>query len=132
MSYRIRRIDPFWFKHPAVPAVAVAAGAAALLAAQAGRTPAAAVAAGACGIAVFLATKPALSGVFAVFGLLGGLVTFIAGPTDGLSPGLRALATMGFSLFYMALMDGVVLAVSSIYNLMSRAGLRGLSLRLEE
>lgn len=132
MSYRIRRVDPFWFKHPAVPGVAAAAAAAALLAAQAGCTPAAAVAAGACGIAVFLATKPALSGVFAVFGLLGGLVTFVSGPNDGLSPGLRALATVGFSLFYMALMDGVVLVVSAIYNLMTRAGLRGLSLRLEE
>ncbi len=132
MSYRIKRFDPFWFKHPAVPGFAAAAAAAALLAAQAGRTPAAAVAAGICGVAVFLATKPVLSGVFAVFGLLGGLVTFIAGPNDGLSPGLRVLATLGFSLFYMALMDGVVLAVSAIYNLMSRAGLRGLSLSLEE
>lgn len=131
MSYRIKRIDPFWFTMPIVPGLAVAAGAAALFAAQSGRTPVAMVAAAACGIAVFLATKPALSAVFAVFGLLGGVVTFLVGPGSGLSPLMRVLATAGFSLFYMVLMDGVVLAVSAVYNLFSRAGLRGLSLRLE-
>jgi hypothetical protein len=132
VSCRIKRVDPFWFKSPAVPAIAVAAAAAALLAGQSGRTPVAAAAAAVCGVAVILATKPALSGVFAVFGLLGGVVTFLAGPSGGLSPLMRALATAGFSVFYMVLMDGVVLAVSAIYNLFSRAGLRGLSLRLEE
>jgi hypothetical protein len=131
VSYRIKRIDPFWFTMPIVPGLAVAAGAAALFAAQSGRTPVAMVAAAACGIAVFLATKPALSAVFAVFGLLGGVVTFLVGPGSGLSPLMRVLATAGFSLFYMVLMDGVVLAVSAVYNLFSRAGLRGLSLRLE-
>lgn len=131
MGYRIKRVDPYWFKAPAVPGIAVAAAAAALIAAQAGRTPVAAAAAAACAIAVFLATKPALSGVFAVFGLLAGVATFIAAPAAGLSPLMRVLATAGFSLFYMVLMDGVVLAVSAIYNMFSRAGLRGLSLDLE-
>lgn len=132
MAYRIKRIDPFWLKSPAVPGIAVAAAAAALIAAQAGRAPLAAAAACACGVAVFLATKPALSGVFAVFGLLGGLVTFLGGPSGGLSPLMRALATAGFSLFYMVLMDGVVLAVAAIYNMFARSGLRGLSLSLEQ
>ena len=86
-----------------------------------------------CAVAVFLATKPALSGVFAVFGLIGGVVTFLAGPALGLSPLLRVLATLGFSLFYMVLMDGVVLAVSAIYNLFTaRLGFTGLRLQLEE
>lgn len=132
MRYRIKRVDPFWFKTPIVPVVAVAAGAVALFAAQTGRTPVAAAAAAACGIAVFLATKPALSGVFAVFGLMGGVVTFLAAPSEGLSALMRALATAGFSLFYMVLMDGVVLAVSSIYNLFARAGFGGLRLELEK
>lgn len=131
MAYRIKSIDPFWHKNPAVTAGALVAAAVAVAAAQTGRGAVAAVAAGACGIAVFLATKPALSGVFAVFGLLAGVVTFLAGPSAGLTPAMRALAAVGFSLFYMVLMDGVVLVVSAIYNLMSRAGLRGLSLRLE-
>jgi hypothetical protein len=132
VSYRIKRVDPFWLKTPIVPALAVAAGAVALFGAQSGRAPVAAAAAIACGIAVFLATKPALSGVFAVFGLLGGIVTFLAGPSAGLSPAMRALATAGFSLFYMVLMDVVVLAVSAIYNMFTRAGFGGLSLELEK
>lgn len=131
MSCRIARIDPYWFKAPALRGVAAAAAAAALLAGQSGRGPAAALAAAVCGLSVILATKPALSAVFAVFGLAAGVATFLAGPGQGLSPLTRALSTAGFSLFYMVLMDGVVLAVASIYNLMSRAGLRGLSLQLD-
>lgn len=130
MSYRIRRVDPFWFKSPAVPVVAAFLAAVALAAAQAGRGPVAALAAGAAGVAVFLATKPVLSAVFAVFGLLAGVVTFLVSPGQGLSPLMRVVATLGFGVFYMALMDGVVLAVSAIYNLCARAGLRGLSLDL--
>lgn len=132
MGYRIKRVDPFWITMPLVPGIAIAAGAAALFAAQSGRTPVALIAAAACGVAIFLATKPALSGVFAVFGLMGGVVTFLVGPGAGLSPLMRALATAGFSLFYMVLMDGVVLAVCVIYNLFARAGFGGLSLELEK
>lgn len=132
MSRRIERVDVFWIKSPAVSGLAVAAGAVALFAAQTGRTPVALVSAAACAIAIFLATKPALSCVFAVFGLLGGIVAFIAGPSAGLSPLLRALAIAGFSVFYMVLMDGVVLVVAALYNLFTRAGFSGFSLALEK
>lgn len=131
MAYRIRKLDPFWLGAPFVPAAALAAGAAAALAAQSGRTPLALAAAAACGVGVLISTKPALSGVFAVFGLLGGAVTFLASPGGGLAPGARALATAGFSVFYMALMDCVVLGVSLAYNLFTRAGFRGVALDLE-
>ena len=131
MAYRVKRIDPFWLTTPFVPGLALAAGAVALLAARSGRTPVALAAAAACGIAVFLATKPALSGVFAVFGLLGGVVTFLAGPGGGLTPQMRVLATAGFSVFYMVLMDGVVLAVCALYNLFTRAGLGGFAIDVE-
>lgn len=131
MAYRVKRIDPFWFRSPVVFAAAVAGGGAALLAAQAGSTPAALLCAAACAVAVFLATKPALSGVFAFFGLLGGVVTFLASPGGGLTPQTRLLATAGFSLFYMVLMDAVALSVCALYNLFSKAGFRGFSLDLE-
>jgi len=131
VSYRIRRIDPFWLKSPALPAIAAAAGAGAFLALQAGKFPVAIVCAAACAAAVFVATKPALSAVFATFGLLGGLVTFIAGPSSGLSPLLRVAATAGFGVFYMIIMDAVVLAVSLIYNGFTRVGLPGLRLDLD-
>lgn len=132
MNCRLKRVDPFWLKNPALPAVAIVAGAVGLFAARSGRAVIAIVAATVCGVAVFFATKPALSGVFAVFGLIGGVVTFIAAPNSGLSPLMRALATVGFSLLYMVLMDGVVLMVSMIYNMFTCVGCVGLSLRLEE
>ena len=131
MSYRIKRVDPFWLLTPVLPAIGAGAAATALFAAKAGQTPFMIAAAAVCAVAVFFATKPALSGVFAVFGLLGGAVTFLAGPGAGLSPALRVLSTAGFSIFYMVLMDGVVLAVSLIYNLFTRAGLGGFRLDLE-
>ncbi|MDO8756889.1 MAG: hypothetical protein Q7J64_02660 [Elusimicrobiota bacterium] len=131
MSYRLKRIDPFWLKSPALPAIAAVCAAVALFAAQTGRGPVALVAATASAAAIVVATKPALSAVFATFGLLGGLVTFLAGPSGGLSPLLRVLATAGFSVFYMVLMDAVVLAVSLIYNGFTRAGLPGLRLDLD-
>lgn len=131
MLYRIKRLDPFWFTAPIVPGLALASVTIALYAAQSGRGAVAAGAGLVCGVAVFLATKPALSGVFAVFGLLGGIVTFLVGPPAGLSPMMRAFATLGFSVFYMVLMDGVLISVCAIYNLFSRSGLRGPALRLE-
>ncbi|MBI4060299.1 MAG: hypothetical protein HY403_02595 [Elusimicrobia bacterium] len=131
MSRRVTRVDPFRLKTPVLPAFALAAGAAALFAAQAGRTAAAAAAAVPCLIAVLLATKPALSCVFAVFGLLGGIVTFFIAPSPGLSPLMRVLAAAGFSLFYMVLMDGVVIAVCAIYNAFTRLGFGGVSLDFE-
>lgn len=131
MSYRIKRFDPFWLKSPALPTIAAVAGAVAWFAASAGKGPIALVAAAAAAAAVFVATKPALSGVFATFGLVAGLVTFLVGPSAGLSPLLRALATVGFTVFYMVLMDAVVLAVCLIYNAFTRAGLPGLRLDLD-
>lgn len=131
MSYRIKRVDPFWLKSPALPAIAVAAAAGAFLALQAGKFPVTLVCAAASAGAIFVTTKPALSAVFATFGLLGGLVTFIVGPSSGLSPLLRVAATAGFSVFYMIIMDAVVLAVSLIYNGFTRAGLPGLRLDLD-
>lgn len=131
MSYRIRRIDPFWLKSPALPAIAATAAVFTLLAAQSGKGVIALVCAAAAAAAIVVATKPALSGVFATFGLLGGLVTFVAGPSSGLSPLLRILATAGFSLFYMVLMDAVVLAVCLVYNGFTWAGLPGLRLKLD-
>jgi hypothetical protein len=110
--------------------LAAAAAAIALFGLRSGRPLLAITGAVALGAAIFLATKPALSGVFAVFGLIGGVVTFIAGPSAGLTPAMRLLATAGFSVFYMVLMDGVLIGVSAIYNAFTRAGFSGLGLEV--
>ncbi|PIR18644.1 MAG: hypothetical protein COV48_06390 [Elusimicrobia bacterium CG11_big_fil_rev_8_21_14_0_20_64_6] len=132
MGYRIKRIDPFWRATAPVIGLAAAAAAVAVIGAFTGRGPVLIGGAILCGVFVFLATKPALSGVFAVFGLMAGIVTFLLTPSPGLSPLLRVIAACGFGLFYMVLMDGVVLVVSAIYNMFARVGLGGLSLGLEE
>lgn len=132
MSWRIKRIDPFWIKHPAVQTTAVAAALATVIAGRAGSGAGVVICALACASAVVLATKPALSGLFAVLGFLGGAYTFFLGPGGGLSPFMRVAATFGFSALYMVLMDGVVLSVSSVYNLFTRRlGFSGLSLSLD-
>jgi hypothetical protein len=132
VTRRVKRVDPYWLASPAVLAFAAAAAAVALFGARTGRPFVAIAGAAALGAAVFAATKPALSGVFAVFGLIGGLVTFIAGPSAGLTPPMRLLATAGFSVFYMVLMDGVVISVSAIYNLFTRAGFTGFALEVSK
>lgn len=131
MSYRIKRIDPFWFKHPALGGAAVVFGAVALYGARTGSTAALAFGAIFGAATVILATKPALSAVFASFGLLGGVLAFLAGSSAGMSPGLRLAATAGFGVFYAALMDVAVLGVAVVYNAYTRVGFKGLSLDLE-
>lgn len=131
MSYRVKRVDPFWFKNPAVGGAAVIFGAMALYGARTGSTAALALGGFVAAVLVILATKPALSAVFAAFGLLGGVLAFLAGSSAGMSPLLRLVATAGFGLFYAALMDVVVLSVSVVYNLYTRLGFKGLALDLE-
>lgn len=135
MSYRVRRIDPYWIRNPILPAVAVlGVGAALFFINRAAIVPAIA---GAVigGIAVILATKPAVSAVMATLGLLGGLTTFVLVPNAqnaAMPIGLKLLSTLLFTLFYAVLMDGVVLLVAVLYNLFAGAvGLGGLSLELE-
>ena len=130
MSYRIKRIDPFWRAEPFVAAVAAAGVIIGALGANSGSTAATAIGALAACAAVFAATKPALSAVFATFGLIGGAVAFIAG-SGGLDPLTRLGWTAAFGAFYMIVMDVVVLGVAALYNIFTRLGFSGMSLRLE-
>lgn len=136
MSYRVKRIDPYWMKNPILPIVAVVGVLVALVAVQRGMFPAAIGGAVIGGLAVFLSTKPAVSAVLATLGLLGGLTTFLIVPNSqnaAMTIPLRLLSTLLFTLFYTVLMDGVVLLIAVLYNLFSGAiGLGGLSLDLED
>jgi hypothetical protein len=136
MSYRVKRIDPYWMRNPVLPAVAVIGVAAALL--LVGRTMIvpAIIAAVIGGMAVFLSTQPAVSAVLGTLGLLGGLTTFVFLPNPAnaqMALPLRLLSALLFTVFYTVLMDGVVLLVAVLYNLFAGAvGLGGVSLDLEE
>jgi hypothetical protein len=136
MSYRVKRIDPYWIKNPILPAVAVAGLLAALALVSRDMVPAAIGAALVGGAAVILSTQPAVSAVLGTLGLLGGLMTFVLVPNTQnatMSLPLRLLSTLLFTLFYTVLMDGVVLLVAVLYNLFAGGlGLGGLSFDLSE
>lgn len=136
MSYRVRRVDPYWVKNPILPVISIVGVLVALVGAQTNKIPIALVGALVGGIGIFFSTKPAVSAVLGTLGLLGGVVTFVAVPNSsnlGLSVGMRLLSTLLFTVFYMVLMDGVVLMVAVLYNLFAGVvGLGGLSLDLEE
>ena len=136
MSYRVKRIDPYWIKNPILPVVAVIglAGGLALIAKD--MTVPAIFSALVGGTAVILSTNPAVSAMVGTLGLLGGLMTFVFVPNASnaaMTLPLRLLSTLLFTLFYVVLMDGVVLLVAVLYNLFSGVvGLGGLSLDLED
>ena len=136
MSYRVKRIDPYWIKNPILPVVAVAGVLAALALVTRDMVPLAVVAAVVGGLAVILSTKPAVSAVLGTLGLIGGLTTFVLVPNSqnaAMTLPLKLLSTILFTLFYTVLMDGVVLLIAVLYNLFAGAiGLGGLSLDLED
>lgn len=136
MSYRVKRIDPYWIKNPILPAVAIL-GVLAALALIAKNMVAPAIAAAAVGgAAVVLSTQPAVSAVLGTLGLAGGLMTFVLVPNSSnasMALSMRGVSTLLFALFYTVLMDGVVLLVAVLYNLFAGGvGLGGLSLDLED
>jgi hypothetical protein len=136
MSYRVKRIDPYWNKNPILPIVAALGLGAGLVLINREMVPAAIAAAAVGGIAILLMTQLAVSAVLGTLGLAGGLMTFIIMPNSqnaAMSLPMKLLSTLLFTLFYTVLMDGVILLVSVLYNLFAGAvGLGGLSLDLED
>lgn len=136
MSYQVKRIDPFWHNHPMIPTAIVIGGILAMIGFQRQATVLALVGAAIAGIAVVFAARPVVSAVLSTLGVFGGLVTFVFVPNQqsaGMSLGMRLLSTLLFALFYMILMDALVLVVSVLYNLFGGAvGLGGVRLELEE
>lgn len=135
MSYQVKRIDPFWHNHPMIPTAIVIGGILALIGFQRQSMAVAILGAAVGGIATLAAARPVLSAVLATLGLFGGLVTFVFVPnvqSSGMSVGMRLLSAVLFALFYMILMDALVLVVSVLYNLFGGTlGLGGVKLELE-
>ncbi len=135
MSYHLRRINPFWKTHPMVP-TAVAIGAICGLMGFAREIGALAILGGVvAGLGIFFATRPAVSLVLGTLGLFGGLATFVIVPniqSAGMPLMMKLLSTALFAVFYMILMDALVLVVSVLYNLFAgTVGLGGIRLEFE-
>lgn len=136
MSYQLKRINPFWNTHPMIPVGVVIGGILGLVGFQTGKP----VVGGAGGIiaaaAILLATRPVVSGLLGTLGVLGGFAQFVFMPqlnSAGMSLPLRIGAAFLFGLFYMVLMDALVLVVSVLYNLFAGTiGLGGIRLELAD
>ncbi|MBI5631047.1 MAG: hypothetical protein HY921_09200 [Elusimicrobia bacterium] len=135
MSYQVKRIDPFWHTHPMIP-TAVAIG---LMCGVAGYLrqllPVTIGGVAIAALAIFFAARPALSALFATMGFLGGAVKFLLIPAIdvvSMSLKLKILSMLIFVLFYMVLMNALVLVVAVLYNLYAGAlGWGGVRLELE-
>jgi hypothetical protein len=135
MSYQVKRVDPFWHTHPMVPTGVAIGGILALIGFSTGK----AVVGGAGGLvaaaAVLFAARPAISALLGTLGLFGGLVQFVLLPnlnSAGMSVLMRWGAALLFGLFYMVLMDALVLVVAVLYNFYAGAiGLGGIRLELD-
>jgi peptidoglycan/LPS O-acetylase OafA/YrhL len=130
MNYQIRRIDPFWFAHPAVPATAIGGAVLAFVGVVVGGSNPAGLAsrflivvgACACGLAILAATKPAISAMMEVLGLLGySYSIFITPDLQMVSQSFlqKLLATILAASIYAVLVDALVLAAAFFYNLFS-------------
>lgn len=135
MSYQLKRINPFWHTHPMIPTGVAIGGILGLVGYVSGKAVLGGAGALVAGAAVLFATRPAVSALFVTLGLLGGIVRFGLQPdlnAASLAPALRWGAALAFGLFYMVLMDAVVLAVAVLYNLFTGVvGLSGLRFELE-
>lgn len=136
MSYRVKRIDPYWFTHPAIPVVILAGVGLAAFGGYSSK-PALAVAGVVVAAAgIVAATRPAITATMFMLGFLGGLSTFVifpGGQNVGLPLMQKIMSTAFYSLFYAVLTAGALLLLSVVYNFFAAIGsLGGLSLELED
>jgi hypothetical protein len=136
MNYRVRRLDPYWLTNPVLPIVAVIGVLAALALINSGQVAASIAAASVGGVAILLMTQTGISAVMAVFGLMNALNLYIFFPRSidiaTMSPLMRGVSTVVFTVVFTVLMDGIILFVSVLYNLFAGVvGLGGLSIELE-
>lgn len=135
MSYQLKRINPFWHAHPMIPTGVAIGGILGLVGYVTGRGLLGGAGALIAGAAILAATRPAFSALFLTLGLFGGVIRFGLQPdpgTVGLSSLMRWGAAGAFGLFYMILMDALVLVVAVLYNLFTGVvGLSGLRVELD-
>ncbi|UPT73053.1 MAG: hypothetical protein M0D55_14260 [Elusimicrobiota bacterium] len=132
----MKRIDPYWFKHPVLPIAVFLGAAMALGAGFAGKGPVAIAGAIVAAGAILISTRPAITGTVMLLGFLGGLVTFVISPNSqnaALSAGQKAMSVGFYTLFYAVLTEGALLLLAVVYNFFAAiSSLGGLSLELED
>lgn len=135
MSHQLKRINPFWHTHPMVPTLVAIGGLCGLIGFSTQMPLVAVGGAFLAGAAILFAARPVISAVLGTMGILGGLLTFVIMPTmqaSGMTLPMRVTSAVLFALFYMVLMDAVILVVSVLYNLYSGVlGMGGIRLELE-
>ncbi|MBI5210340.1 MAG: hypothetical protein HY927_10250 [Elusimicrobia bacterium] len=135
MTYQLKRIDPYWKSNPLIVIGVVIGVACALVGAKMQAVPFSILGGVVAGVAVLLATRPAVSAILVSLGLVGGFITFVLLPNQQaatMSLVQKLLSTVLFGVFYMVLMDALVLVLVVLYNFFTSAvGLGGLSLELE-
>jgi hypothetical protein len=136
MSYRVRRIDPYWFNHPAIPVAIIAGSAIAAFGGYSDKPALAIPGVAISAIGIVLGTRPAITSTMFMLGFLGGLTTFVLFPgaqNAGLPLIQKIMSTAFYSLFYAILTAGALLLLSVVYNFFAALGtLGGLSLELED
>lgn len=134
MAYQLKRINPFWHANPILAVVVVIGAICAAVGLQSGKPIIAGIGGVLAGLAILFAARPVLSALLGALGLLGGLVTFVIVPNtnaQGLGIGMKLLSTGLFAVFYMVLMNALVLVISVLYNLFAVA-LGGLRFELDQ
>ena len=135
MAYQLKRINPFWHTHPMIPTGVAIGGILGLVGFVTGKALVGGAGAFIAGAAILAATRPAFSALFLTLGLFGGVIRFALQPdlnAATLSPLLRWGAALAFGVFYMILMDALLLVVAVLYNLYTGViGLSGLRLELD-
>ncbi|MBI3289182.1 MAG: hypothetical protein HYZ74_06665 [Elusimicrobia bacterium] len=136
MSYRVKRIDPYWFRSPILPIAVLAGTLLALGAGFASKPAVAVVGAVVAAIAILAATRPAITGTVMLLGFLGGLVTFVISPSSSnaaLSAMQKAMSVAFYTLFYAVLTEGALLLLAVVYNFFAAISPQGgLTLELED
>lgn len=136
MSYQLKRINPFWHYHPMIATGVVIGGIIALIGFQTDKMILGGVGGLIAAGAILFATRPVISALLGTLGVLGGIAQFVLLPTNvnaaSMSAPMRWGAAVLFGIFYMVLMDALVLVVSVLYNLFAGTiGLGGVRLELE-
>ncbi|MBI3551540.1 MAG: hypothetical protein HY077_03410 [Elusimicrobia bacterium] len=136
MSYQLKRINPFWHTHPMIPTGVAVGLICALIGFQTQKPIVMGFGGLVGGLAILFAARPAVSALLVTMGVLGGLATFVFFPRDinaeSMNMGQKLLSTGLFALFYMILMDALVLVVCVLYNLYAgTVGFGGIKLELE-
>ncbi len=135
MSYQLKRVNPYWHTHPMVPtgvAIGLICG---LIGYAMQNTLIAGAGAVVAGLSILSAARPIVSAVLGTLGLFGGAVQFLLVPNLSaaeMSLPMRLVSVLLFSVFYMILMDALILVVAVLYNAFAGVvGLGGVGLELE-